>query len=172
MLRTQVIGRVGKDATVKEINGRFVINFSLAVNERTVNPNTGEVSEETTWFNCALWRNEMSKLWEYLKKGQEVYLEGKPSYRIYKKSDNRPGLDISIKVEKVELVGSGKKDSSNGAENQDTDWTWEEEEGVANKADDKDEKFWSDPKQQEAAAKAAKNGVSEKIEEPEEIPFD
>lgn len=155
MLKTQAIGRVGKDATAKEINGRFVINFSVAVNERTVNPTTGEVMQDTTWLSCAMWRDNMGKVWEYLKKGQQVYVEGKPSYRIYKKSDNRPGLDVTLKVERVELLGSSGNGNTTG-QSDDTDFEWDDDTNGSNNAasaeQDDDEEFWKNPPVTEASS--------------------
>ena len=84
MIQLNIIGRIGQDAIVKQVNGKTVTNFSVATNLKTVNTETGEVTKKTVWVNCALWRNEVGKLSEYLKKGQEVFVQGTADFKIYK----------------------------------------------------------------------------------------
>lgn len=161
MIKTEAIGRIGRDATVKEVNGRYVTDFSLAVNEKTVNPNTGEASETTTWINCSMWRDNMGKVWEYLKKGQTVYVEGKPSTRIYRKKDNTPGVDYSIRVDRVELIG-GRPQADQSETGASQDWNWGDNGGGGQEPAD-DEAFWADQVAQDAEAQKAAAEATEQV---------
>lgn len=122
------IGRVGGDARVKTVGKRVVINFSIAINKRRVNSDTGEMTEETNWVNCALWRDQEGSLPQYLKKGQQVYVQGEPAWKVYKKQDNRPSIDMSVLVSRVELLGSKKDDQASlNSGDDDTDYKWDDE---------------------------------------------
>ena len=52
MIRISVIGRLGQDAQVNNVNGKSVINFSVAYSEKFKNQQ-GEDTERTTWVSCA-----------------------------------------------------------------------------------------------------------------------
>jgi Single-strand binding protein family len=54
MIKLQVIGNLGKDCIVKEVNGKNVINFSVAHTER-YKDSQGNQKERTTWVECAYW---------------------------------------------------------------------------------------------------------------------
>lgn len=73
--KVTLIGRLGKDAEHKEVNGQNLITFSIATTETYIDKN-GEKVEATEWHNIANWSKTI-KIAEYLKKGVLVYLEGK-----------------------------------------------------------------------------------------------
>lgn len=131
-MQFSAIGRVGSDAQVKKVGERHVINFSIAVNKKKVNTNTGEMTEETQWLNCALWRNDAGSIGNYLKRGTQVFVQGEPSWDIYKKKDNRPGIDTRLSVQRIELLGSKKEESApqTTAANSDN-WVWDEDDSAA-----------------------------------------
>mgnify|MGYP002087708599 CR=1 FL=1 len=51
MLTLEIIGNIGSDAIIKDINGQKYISFSVA-NTDTYTTNTGERKEITTWVSC------------------------------------------------------------------------------------------------------------------------
>ena len=57
MIKLQVIGNLGKDCIVKEVNGKTVINFSVAHSERYKDAQ-GNQKERTTWVECAYWTDK------------------------------------------------------------------------------------------------------------------
>lgn len=126
MLQMTAIGRVGSDAQVKQVGNRFVINFAIALNKKKVNKDTGELTEETRWINCALWRDEPGSLTGYLKKGTQVFVQGEPETSVYRKKDNTPGIDTRINVARLELLGSKKEEGSEKPNNGDEAWHWDE----------------------------------------------
>lgn len=99
----QVIGRIGRDATEKLINNRFVVNFSVAVDDGYIDTTTGEVVENTVWYNVDAWYDDKPKLTRHLTKGKFVFVKGKPKSSIYhSKASNRPAIDYSIRAYNIQ----------------------------------------------------------------------
>ncbi len=101
-----VLGNIGQDAVIKEINGKFVINFSVAHNEKYMD-STGQKHEKTTWFSCAIWKDsrEKTRIAEYLKAGQIVHVEGVPEIRIFD-GQNGKSAAINITVKDIHFAGA------------------------------------------------------------------
>lgn len=111
MIKMQLIGNIGRDAEVKEVNGRKAINFTVADNKKIVN-NDGEEISKTTWVSCAMWKesNQSTELAKYLVSGTKVYVEGRPEIQMYKDSDNKTAASIKLHVTQVELISAKKED--------------------------------------------------------------
>ncbi|HSK12024.1 MAG TPA: single-stranded DNA-binding protein [Phnomibacter sp.] len=103
MIKLQVIGNLGKDCMVNMVNGKNVINFSVAHTER-FKDSTGVQKEKTTWVECAYW-TDRTGISPYLKKGQQVYVEGIPEIRTFTRNDGTTGSSLSLRVQYVQLVG-------------------------------------------------------------------
>lgn len=103
MIKLMVIGNLGKDATVNTVNNKNVINFSVAHTEKYND------KEKTTWVECAYW-SEKTGIAPYLKKGQQVYVEGQPEVRTWE-SNGKSGASLQIRVISVQLLG-GKKEAA------------------------------------------------------------
>lgn len=106
MLRLEVIGNVGQDAKINEVNGKKVINFSLAHNEKFKNAD-GVKQERTTWVNCAIWRNDgNTALAPYLASGSKVFVSGTPETRSYQDSNGTWQSELKLNVQRVDLISS------------------------------------------------------------------
>lgn len=113
MIKLQVIGNLGKDCVVNSVNGKNVMNFTVAHTEK-FKDSTGAQREKTTWVDCAYW-SDRTGLAPYLKKGQQVYVEGTPEVRTYTTQDGKNGASLSMRVLSVQLVGGRSSDTnSNG----------------------------------------------------------
>lgn len=110
MLKTQVIGNVGRDAIMREINGNWALNFSVAHNERVILEG-GEVRDKTIWVSCTRWMKKPSELQKYLKKGTLVHVAGTPSFRTYTNNDGIRDVDFKLKVESLELLSKAKEEN-------------------------------------------------------------
>ncbi|MDP4679163.1 MAG: single-stranded DNA-binding protein [Cyclobacteriaceae bacterium] len=78
-----LVGNLGKDPEVRHLeNGRAVANFSLATTESYKNKQ-GEKVTQTEWHNIVLWTPLAELAEKYLKKGNQVYIEGKITTRSY-----------------------------------------------------------------------------------------
>ncbi|MBV9988037.1 MAG: single-stranded DNA-binding protein [Chitinophagaceae bacterium] len=121
MIKLQVIGNLGKDALVNNVNGRNVINFTVAHTERFKDAQ-GNQKDKTVWVDCAYW-TDRTAVAPYLKKGTQVYVEGQPDVRTYTTQDGRNGATLSLRVLSVQLLGSrgeggGSDSGSNGYQSQ------------------------------------------------------
>lgn len=104
MIKLQVIGNLGKDAQVNNVNGKSVINFNVAHTERFKDAQ-GNQKERTTWVDCAYWTERVAVA-PYLKKGTQVYVEGVPDVRSYTTADGRQGASLTLKIASVQLLGT------------------------------------------------------------------
>jgi len=83
--KVQLIGRLGKDPEVRELeSGKKVANFSMATSE-TFKDNQGNNQESTEWHNVVLWQALAGIAESYLKKGSQVFIEGKLKTRSWEK---------------------------------------------------------------------------------------
>ena len=81
-----LIGHIGKIPEVKTLeSGAKVATFSLATTESYKDKNTGERVDKTEWHNIVLWKGLADITERFLKKGSQVYIEGKIQYRSYEK---------------------------------------------------------------------------------------
>jgi single-strand DNA-binding protein len=104
MIKLMVIGNLGKDCIVNTVNGKNVINFSIAHTEK-FKDSTGAQREKTTWVECAYW-TDRTGISPYLKKGTQIYAEGTPEVRTYQTNDGKSGASLSLRVQTVQLLGS------------------------------------------------------------------
>ena len=109
-----LLGNLGKDPEVRRLDdGRAVANFSIATSE-TYKNKAGERVTNTEWHNVVLWSPLAEIAESYLKKGSQVYIEGKISNRSYEDKDG-------IKKYVSEVVGRditllGRAPDSSGAQ--------------------------------------------------------
>ncbi len=107
MIKMQVIGNLGKDCVVNTVNGKNVINFTVAHTEK-YKDSQGNNQEKTTWVDCAYW-TDRTALSPYLTKGKQVFVEGNPEVRTFTRQDGTAGASLSLRVREVQLLG-GKSD--------------------------------------------------------------
>ncbi len=111
MIKLQIIGNLGKDCIVKEVNGKNVINFSVAHTER-YKDSQGNQKERTTWVECAYWTDKTAVA-QYLTRGRTVYAEGSPEADAYTNKENQPAATLRMRVQSVQLLGgTGAEGSS------------------------------------------------------------
>jgi single-strand DNA-binding protein len=116
MIKMQVIGNLGKDCVVNTVNGKNVINFTVAHTEKFTD-RQGTNQERTTWVDCAYWTDKTAVA-PYLQKGQQVYVEGRPEVKSYMKNDGTAGASLSLRVLEVQLLGR-KGDNNLGGQQSD-----------------------------------------------------
>jgi single-strand DNA-binding protein len=108
MIKLQVIGNLGKDCVTNTVNGKNVINFNVAHTEKFRDAQ-GNQKDKTIWVECAYW-TDRTGVAPYLKKGTQVYAEGTPEVRTYPKNDGTTGVSLTLRVQSVQLLGSGGRD--------------------------------------------------------------
>ncbi|TMI71054.1 MAG: single-stranded DNA-binding protein [Bacteroidetes bacterium] len=103
MIKMQIIGNLGKDCVVNTVNGKNVINFTVAHTEK-YKDSQGNQQEKTTWVDCAYWVDRTAVA-QYLTKGKQVYVEGQPEARSFQRNDGTPGASLSLRVREIQLLG-------------------------------------------------------------------
>ena len=103
MIKMQVIGNLGKDCVVNTVNGKNVINFTVAHTEK-YRDSQGNNQEKTTWVDCAYWTDKTAVA-PYLQKGTQVYAEGNPEVRSFTRNDGTAGASLSLRVREIQLLG-------------------------------------------------------------------
>ena len=85
--RGQVIGRLGKDPEIRNTGaGKPVASFSVATSDKWKDKNSGEEKEVTEWHRIVCFRESTARFLEhYVKKGDQVYVEGQIKTRKYEK---------------------------------------------------------------------------------------
>ena len=109
-----LLGNLGKDPEVRAIdNGRKVARFTLATTESYRNQQ-GERVDQTEWHNVVFWGPVTEVIEKYLKKGNQVYIEGKISNRSYDDKDGVKKYITEIVGQNLTLVG-GKPSGDSGS---------------------------------------------------------
>ena len=111
-----LVGNVGKDPEVRHLDsGVAVATFSLATSE-TYNAKNGERVTTTEWHNIVLWRGLAEVAEKYVKKGMQLYVEGRIRSRSYDDKDGVKRYITEINGDVMRMLGS--KDSSSGSSSQ------------------------------------------------------
>lgn len=105
-----LIGRLGKDPETRFMpNGEAVCNFSVATSEAW-NDRNGQRQERTEWHNITMYRRLAEIAGQYLKKGSQVYLEGKIQSRKYQGKDGIERTAYDIIVNEMKMLGGGNSE--------------------------------------------------------------
>jgi len=100
-----LLGNLGKDPDFKYLqNGTAVTTFSLALN-RNVKDGDGW-KEQTEWVRCVAWEKQAETIGQYVKKGNQLYVEGRLQTREWTDNDNVKRYTTEIVVQEFNLIGS------------------------------------------------------------------
>jgi len=100
-----LVGRLGKDPDLRyTTSGTAVANFTLATSERYKDRN-GDSQEKTEWHNIVAWRNLAEICGKFLKKGKQVYIEGKIQTRSYDDRDGNKRYITEIVADQMQMLG-------------------------------------------------------------------
>ena len=101
-----LIGRLGRDPEKRMMpSGDTVTNMSLATSD-TWRDKSGQRQERTEWHHIVLFGKIADVASQYLKKGQQVYLEGRIQSRKYTGKDNIERMAYDIVCDKMVMLGS------------------------------------------------------------------
>ncbi len=104
----RLVGNLGMDPEVKSFdNNRKLAKISLAIHE-TYKNDKGEKVSDTQWHNLVLWNMQAKFAEEYLKKGDEIAIEGKLASRSYIDKDGNKKFATEIVVNEFMKVGTKK----------------------------------------------------------------
>lgn len=106
-----LIGNTTKDPEVKHLEGgTTVAKFGLATSEKYTNK-AGEKVENTEFHNIVAWRQLAELAEKWIRKGSQIYVEGKITNRSYEDKDGNKRYTSEIIADTIRLLGSKPADS-------------------------------------------------------------
>ena len=120
VFETRLIGNLGKDAMVRNLEGQVVaINFPVAHNQNWKDKRTGQSKTKTTWVNCTIWKHEGAnlKILDFLKKGTLVEILGTPVAKAYKVEDGSIRSEIRLTVIKTNILRTVTREEFSDSDN-------------------------------------------------------
>ena len=108
-----IVGNLGRDPEIKYTQSNVpVANFSVATTESWKDKQSGEWQEKTEWHRVVAWRYLAEKAERSLRKGKQVYVEGKLETRKWTGKDGNDRYTTEIVAR--DLMALGRKDESEG----------------------------------------------------------
>ena len=100
-----LVGNLGNDPEVRYMpNGNAVANLSLATSE-SWKDQQGQVQERTEWHRLSMYRRLAEIAGEYLKKGSQIYVEGKLQTRKWQDQQGQDRYTTEIIVDQMQMLG-------------------------------------------------------------------
>jgi single-strand DNA-binding protein len=102
-----LVGNLGKDPESRYMpNGKAVTNFSVATTDSWKDKQTGEQREQTEWHNIVMYERLAEVAAEYLKKGSQVYIEGRLRTRKWQDKEGRDRYTTEVIANDMQMLGS------------------------------------------------------------------
>ncbi len=119
-----IVGNVGGDPETRYMpSGSAVTNLTIATNESWKDKQTGEQKERTEWHRVAMFNRLAEIAAEYLRKGSQVYIEGKLRTRKWQDKSGNDRYTTEIIADEMQMLGgrggSGGGGNFGGNQNQD-----------------------------------------------------
>lgn len=113
-----IVGHLGKDPDVRYTpNGGAVTNVTIATTEQWKDKQSGEQQEKTEWHRVVFFGRLGEIAGEYLKKGSQVYVEGRLQTRKWQGNDGQDRYTTEIVANEMQMLGSKPGGGSTGAYN-------------------------------------------------------
>lgn len=108
-----LVGTLGRDPETKYMpSGGAVTNISLATSEQWKDKNTGERQERTEWHRVVFFNRLAEIAGQYLRKGQQAYIEGSLRTRKWQGQDGQDRYTTEIVASEMQMLGGPRGDSS------------------------------------------------------------
>jgi len=105
-----LVGNLGSDPEIRYTpSGAAVANFSIATSDEWTDKNTGEKQERTEWHRIVAWRRLGEICGEYLRKGSQVYIEGKLQTRSWEDRDGNRRYITEVIAQNMQMLGPAGK---------------------------------------------------------------
>ena len=112
-----IVGHLGNDPEMRSMpNGEAVANISVATSEAWTDKNTGERREVTEWHRIVFYRKLAEICGQYLKKGAQVYIEGRMRTRKWQDQNGQDRYTTEIQGDVMQMLGT-RPQSADGANN-------------------------------------------------------
>lgn len=107
-----IVGNCGKDPEVRQLpSGDSVANISVATTDRYKDKQSGEMKETTEWHRVAFFGKLADIVAKYLKKGSQVYIEGKLKTRKFADANGVEKYSTEIVADVMQMLGGKSGDS-------------------------------------------------------------
>ena len=104
-----ISGNIGSEPELRATNsGTQILSFSVAVNERVKNQQTGEWTDRANWVTCVIFGTRAEKLANYLHKGDKVAVSGRLRYSSWETQDGQKRSKLEVVVDEVEFFAQKK----------------------------------------------------------------
>jgi single-strand DNA-binding protein len=114
-----LVGFLGQDPEVKYTQGGdAVANFSVATTEQWTDRQSGQKQEATEWHRCVAFKRTAEIIGEYLRKGSQVYIEGKLRTRKWQDSNGIDRYTTEIRVVDMQMLGGKGGQGGQGGRSQ------------------------------------------------------
>mgnify|MGYP003575688166 CR=1 FL=1 len=110
MNRIQLIGHLGRDPEVVTGPHGLIVSFSVATNENWTDRQSGERMTHTEWHEVVCFDRVAQIAADYLKKGSEVFLEGRRRTRRWTGKDGIERTDYEVRVEEMRMLGPARSE--------------------------------------------------------------
>ena len=101
-----LIGNLGRDPEVRYLEGGVAVaNFPIATSETYRDRNSGERITQTEWHNIVLWRGLAEVAEKYLRKGNQVYIEGKLRTRSWDDQNGNTRYTTEVVADNMTMLG-------------------------------------------------------------------
>ena len=102
-----LVGNLGKDPDMKyTASGAAIANITVATSESWTDKQTGEKQEKTEWHRVVFFRRLAEIVGEYLRKGSQVYIEGKLQTRKWQDQNGQDRYTTEIVASEMQMLGS------------------------------------------------------------------
>lgn len=102
-----LVGNLGKDPEIRYApSGQAIANITIATSESWKDKNTGEKQEKTEWHRVVFFSRLAEIVGEYLKKGSQVYIEGRLQTRKWQDKEGRDRYTTEIVANEMQMLGS------------------------------------------------------------------
>ena len=113
-----IVGYLGNDPEIRTMpNGDAVANISVATSESWNDRNTGERREVTEWHRIVFYRRQAEICGEYLRKGSQVYVEGRLKTRKWQDQNGQDRYTTEIQGDVMQMLG-GRNQNAGGFSNE------------------------------------------------------
>jgi single-strand DNA-binding protein len=108
-----LIGTLGSDPETKYMpSGGAVVNISIATNESWIDKNTGQKQERTEWHRIVAFNRLAEIMGQYLRKGSQVYIEGKLQTRKWQDQSGQDRYTTEILANEMQMLGGRSGNTS------------------------------------------------------------
>ena len=102
-----IVGNLGRDPETRYMpNGEAVTNIAVATTESWKDKNSGEKKELTEWHRITFYRKLAEIAGQYLKKGSQIYIEGRLQTRKWTDKENVERYTTEIIADSMQMLGS------------------------------------------------------------------